>query len=62
MKEYEKILTTNGVTFYQPIEPIEDTKNKMKRFYDRCNEVFKNRPDLFVDEKKLKKDKSNVFL
>ena len=62
MKEYEKVLTTNGVTFYQPVETIEETKQSMKRFYDKCNEVFRNRPDLFEDEKKLKKNKNNIFI
>lgn len=62
MKEYEKLLSTNGVTFYQPVETIEETKSSMKRFYDRCNEVFKNKPNLFIDEKKLKKDKQNTFI
>ena len=56
------LLTTNGVTFYQPLETIEDTKKSMKRFYDKCNEVFKNRPDLFEDEKQLKKNKKNIFI
>lgn len=62
MKKYEKVLTTNGVTFYQPVEAIEDTKKSMKRFYDKCNEVLKNRPDLFEDEKQLKKNKKNIFI
>ena len=62
MKEYEKVLTTNGVTFYQPIETIEETKQSMKRFYDKCNEVFKDRPDLFENEKKLKKNEKNIFI
>ena len=62
MKEYEKLLTTNGVTFYQPIETIEETKQSMKRFYDKCNEVFKDRPDLFENEKKLKKNEKNIFI
>ena len=56
------LLTTNGVTFYQPVETIEDTKKSMKRFYDKCNEIFKNRPDLFEDEKQLKKNKKNIFI
>ena len=59
MKEYEKVLTTNGVTFYQPVETIEETKQSMKRFYDKCNEVFKDRPDLFENEKQLKKNKKS---
>lgn len=62
MKEYEKILQTNGVTFYQPVETLEETKKTMKRIYDRFNEVFKNKPDLFVKEIKLKKDKQNIFI
>ena len=62
MKEYEKVLTTNGVTFYQPVETIEETKQSMKRFYDKCNEVFRNRPDLFEDEKRLKKNKDSIFI
>lgn len=62
MKEWEKVLQTNGVTFYQPVESLEDTKRSMKRFYDKCNEVFKDRPELFADEKALKKDKKNVFI
>ena len=62
MKEWEKVLQTNGVTFYQPIETLEDTKRSMKRFYDKCNKVFKDRPELFEDEKTLKKDKKNVFI
>lgn len=62
MKEWEKVLQTNGVTFYQPVESIEDTKRSMKKFYNKCNEIFKNRPELFVDEKTLKKDKKNVFI
>ena len=62
MKEYEKVLTTNGVTFYQPVEIIEDTKKSMKRFYDKCNEVFKDRPDLFEDEKQLKKNKKKTVV
>lgn len=62
MKEWEKVLQTNGVTFYQPVESIEDTKRSMKRFYNKCNEIFKNRPELFADEKTLKKDKKNVFI
>lgn len=62
MKEWEKVLQTNGVTFYQPVESLEDTKQSMKRFYDKCNEVFKDRPELFADEKTLKNDKKNVFI
>ena len=62
MKKYEKVLTTNGVTFYQPVETIEETKQSMKRFYDKCNEVFRNRPDLFEDEKRLKKNKDSIFI
>lgn len=62
MKEWEEVLKTNGVTFYQPVETLEETKRKMRRVYDRCNEVFKDRPDLFVDEKTLKKNKKNVFI
>ncbi len=62
MKEWEKVLQTNGVTFYQPVESLEDTKRSMKKFYNKCNEIFKNRPELFVDEKTLKKDKKNVFI
>ena len=62
MKEYEEILTTNGVTFYQPIENIDETKRAMKRFYDKCNEVFKDRPELFIEEKVLKKDAKNIFI
>ena len=62
MKEYEKLLITNGVTFYQPVETIEDTKRSMKRFYDKCNEIFKNRPELFEEEKQLKKNKKNIFI
>ena len=62
MKEYEKLLTTNGVTFYQPVETIEETKRSMKRFYDRCNEIFKDKKEMFVKEKDLKKDKRNIFI
>ncbi len=62
MKKWEKVLETNGVTFYQPVETIEETKRSMKRFYDRCNEIFKDRPELFADEKTLKKNKKNVFI
>ena len=62
MKEWEEVLKINGVTFYQPVETIEETRRKMRRTYDKCNEVFKNRPELFVDEKTLKKNKENVFI
>ncbi len=62
MKEYEEILSTNGVTLYQPIESIEETKRAMKKVYDRYNEVFKQRPELFEDEKELKKDAKNIFI
>lgn len=62
MKKYEEVLKTSGVTFYQPIETLEETKRSMKRFYDKCNDVFKNKPNLFVSEKNLKKDKQNIFI
>ena len=62
MKKYEEVFKTSGVTFYQPIETLEETKRSMKRFYDKCNEVFKNKPNLFVSEKKLKKNKENIFI
>lgn len=62
MKKWEKVLETNGVTFFQPVESLEETKQSMKRFYDRCNEIFKDRPELFENEKQLKKDKKNVFI
>jgi hypothetical protein len=62
MKKWEEVLKTNGVTFYQPVETIEDTKKSMKRFYDKCNEIFKNKPEMFIEEKKLKKDKTNIFI
>lgn len=62
MKEWEQVYKKNGVTFYQPKETLEETKKSMKRFYDKCNEVFKNRPDLFEDEKQLKKNKKNIFI
>ena len=62
MKKWEKVLQTNGVTFFQPVESLEETKQSMKRFYDRCNEIFKDRPELFENEKQLKKDKKNIFI
>lgn len=62
MKKWEKVLETKGVTFYQPVESIEDTKKTLKRIYDRFNEVFKDKPELFVEEKKLKKNKENIFI
>jgi len=62
VKEYEEVLTTNGVTFYQPVQELEETKRKMKKAYDKFNEKFKNRPELYVDEKTLKKNTKNVFI
>lgn len=62
MKEWEEIVEVNGVRFFQPKESIEETKRKMKKAYDKFNEEFKDRPELFIDEKKLKKNTKNVFI
>jgi len=62
MKEYEILKKSNGVTFYQPVETIEETKRSMKQFYDKCNEIFKDRKEFFVKAADLKKDKKNIFI
>lgn len=62
MKEWEEVIETNGVRFFQPVEELSETKRKMKRAYDRFNEKFKDRPELFENEKQLKKDKKNIFI
>jgi len=62
MKEWEEVIETNGVRFLQPVQELSETKRKMKRAYDRFNEKFKNRPELYVDEKTLKKNTKNVFI
>jgi hypothetical protein len=62
MKEWEAVVEVNGVRFFQPVEELEVTKRKMKKSYDKFNERFKNRPELFVDEKTLKKNTKNVFI
>lgn len=62
MKEWEEVIEVNGVKFFQPVESVEETKRKLKRNYDKFNKDFKSRPELFVDEKKLKKNTKNVFL
>ena len=62
MKEWEKIIEVNGVTFFQPVQELSETKRKMKRAYDKFNEKFKNRPELYEDEKTLKKNTKNVFI
>lgn len=62
MKEWEKIIEVNGVTFFQPVQELSETKRKMKRAYDKFNEKLKNRPELYEDEKTLKKNTKNVFI
>lgn len=62
MKEWEEVIETNGVRFFQPVQELSETKRKMKRAYDRFNEKFKDRPELYVDEKTLKKNTKNVFI
>lgn len=62
MKEWEKLIEVNGVTFFQPVQELSETKRKMKKAYDKFNEKFKNRPELYEDEKTLKKNTKNVFI
>lgn len=62
MRQWEKLKEVNGVSFYQPIESIEETKRALKKAYDKFNERFINKPQLFTDTKQLKKDKQNIFL
>lgn len=62
MRQWEKLKEINGVSFYQPIVGIEETKKALKKAYDKFNERFSHKPQLFASAKQLKKDKQNIFL
>ena len=62
MRQWEKLKEVNGVSFYQPIEGIEETKRALKKAYDKFNERFINKPELFASAEQLKKNKKNKFI
>lgn len=44
--------------------PDKPKKEDLKRLYDVCNKIFKNHECFYTKEqvKKLKEDKSNIFI
>ena len=62
MREYK---LNEAVTFLIPKLSDEENKKRLIKFYDKCNEIFKDKPEYFYtseEVKKLKDDPRNKFI
>lgn len=53
-----------GNTTINFINPQTQAKDNLKKLYDTCNRIFKDEKCFYTKEqvKKLKKDKTNIFM
>lgn len=62
MREYK---LNDTVTFIIPKLTVEENRKRLIKFYDKCNEIFKDNPECFYTKeevKKLKENPNNKFI